>query len=305
MTLGDPDLQTFAPAKVNLYLHVGAPDANGMHDLCSLMVFADVGDRISAAPADRLSLSIDGLFGQGLSAAEDNLVLRAAKALAKAAGGAGVPWRLALDKQLPIASGLGGGSSDAGAALRLLRRLQAPQISDADLEAIAASLGSDGAACLFGRPVIAEGRGERLSPAPALPELPAVLVNPGVASPTGPVYRAFDAMGRFSALAPPQLPATFKSASEAAEVFAGLRNDLEAPAIALNPAIGEVIGALQAAPETLLARVSGSGATCFALCGDASAATELAGRLAREHAGWWVRACRLGGPWTQPLLPAR
>jgi 4-diphosphocytidyl-2-C-methyl-D-erythritol kinase len=290
----------FAPAKVNLFLHVASPDADGMHPLCSLMAFADIGDRITLEPADTLSLSSAGPFGAGLPASDDNLVLRAARALLALPGaGMGAPgFRLILDKQLPIASGLGGGSSDAGAALRLVRDAVRPDVADAALVDIAGKLGSDGPACLFARPVIAEGRGERLTPAPVLPRLDAVLVNPGVASPTGEVYRRLDAMRPRGAADRPAIPKAFEDMEAVAEWLRGLRNDLEPPAIAVNPVVGEALAALSSGPGTRLARVSGSGATCFALCADEAAAATLAARVSRAHPGWWVRPCCLGGPWT-------
>jgi 4-diphosphocytidyl-2-C-methyl-D-erythritol kinase len=196
-----------------------------------------------------------------------------------------------------VAAGLGGGSSDAGAALRLLRMLLAPNLSDAELEAVAAGLGADGAACLWGTPVLAEGRGERLSPGPRLPPLHAVLVNPGVPVSTPQVYRRLDASGAFGDVAPPPGPEVFGSAAELAGWLATQRNDLEAPAVTVAPEVGQVLARLSAAAESRLARVSGSGGTCFALCEDAAAAAGLARRVAASEPGWWVRACRLGGPW--------
>lgn len=282
-----------APAKVNLFLHVGAPDAEGYHPLVSLMTFADIGDLLSCEPAGTLSLRIEGPFAGGLSAGEDNLVLRAARALLVHAGRDEAPVGLILDKRLPVASGLGGGSSDAGAALRLLDRTLGLGTGQAALEAIAAALGSDGAPCLRARPVLAQGRGERLSAPPAWPSLPAVLANPGVASPTGPVYRAHDAAGRFTTVEPPRLP-TLSDVRAVAACLAGLRNDLEAPAAAMEPAIAAALDLMRAEPEPLLVRMSGSGATCFALCATDADASGLAARLAAAHPHWWVTACRLG-----------
>jgi 4-diphosphocytidyl-2-C-methyl-D-erythritol kinase len=279
-------LTALAPAKINLFLHVGAPDASGYHPICSLMVFADIGDRLSAAPADRLTLRIEGPFAAGLDGEGDNLVLRAARALLADGQGAA----LALDKQLPVAAGLGGGSSDAGAGLKLVRELLALPVDDAHLESIAASLGADGAACFRARAVLAEGRGERLTPAPPLPELHAVLVNAGPAVSTPAVYRGLDAGGVFGELAPPVVP-VLANTRDAAIWLAGQRNDLEKPAIEIEPQVGVVLDALRAAPETLLARVSGSGGTCFALTEDAKSAKALAARMPK---GWWIRACRLG-----------
>ncbi len=288
---------TLAPAKVNLFLHVGPPEADGRHGLCSLMVFADVGDQVALSEANGLELHIDGPFAAGLSAGEDNLVFRAAVAILARARGPQTPFGLRLTKRLPVASGLGGGSSDAGAALRLIREVVSPAIDDAALEAIAGELGSDGPACLFGRPVWAEGRGERLSPAPILPALHAVLVNPRSPSSTAAVYGAFDAAGARPRVDAPEAPADFETAEELAAWLTGLRNDLEAPAIRLNPAIGDVLETLAGEPETLLARVSGSGATCFALCAGDIEAEGLAERLEMMRPDWWVKRCRLGGPW--------
>jgi 4-diphosphocytidyl-2-C-methyl-D-erythritol kinase len=283
-----------APAKVNLFLHVGAAGADGYHALVSLMTFADLGDRLSFEASDNQVLTVEGMFGAGLSDGPGNLVWQAAQALLHAAGRPDSGFHLILDKRLPLAAGLGGGSSDAGAALRLLNTALDLGQDDAALLALAAGLGADGAACLHGRPVLAQGRGERLSPAPAWPDLPCVLVNPGAASATGAVYRAFDEAGAFGDITPPDL-AALSSVTEVAAVLAGLRNDLEAPAIALEPRIGAVLATLRSAPEVLLARMSGSGGTCFALCPDMGAAQGLAARLFVDQPAWWARPCRLGG----------
>lgn len=287
----------FAPAKVNLFLHVGPPAADGYHPICSLMAFADVGDRVAAHDADALGLQVHGPFAAGLPSGGDNLVLRAARALLAQARGPRPPARLALDKRLPVAAGLGGGSSDAGAALRLLREVLDIPVDDAALQAIAAELGADGAACLWGRPVIAEGRGELISPAPGLPVLDAVLVNPGVPVSTPAVYRQLDAQGAFGDVAPPLMPENFESAAELAAWLGTQRNDLEAPAVAVAPEVGAVLETLAGEPETLLARVSGSGGTCFALCASDIEAEGLAERIEAMEPRWWVRRCRLGGPW--------
>ncbi len=290
-------LDAFAPAKVNLFLHVGGPDAAGYHPISSLMLFADVGDRVSLQAADAPSFEATGRFGGEIPLDDGNLVVRAANALRARLGGPLPPFRLILDKALPIAAGLGGGSSDAGAALRLLREALAPDLSDADLEAVAGSLGADGAACLWGAPVMAEGRGERLSPAPALPELHAVLVNPLVPSPTGAVYRAYDAAVAPDGETPPPLLDGLTSVEEVCAWLAGFtRNDLQPPAVALEPRIGQVLDLLADEPETLLARMSGSGATCFALCAGDIEAEGLAERIEQMRPDWWVKRCRLGGP---------
>lgn len=289
--------ETLAPAKVNLFLHVGAPGADGYHPLCSLMVFADVGDTVAVTPGEG-SLTVRGPFAQGLGRESDNLIIRAVRAFVEELGRPMGELAFSLEKRLPIASGLGGGSSDAGAALRLIRDVFAPQIDDARLEAVAARLGADGPACLWGRPVLAEGRGERLTPAPGLPPLDAVLVNPGVPVSTPAVYRRFDTAGAFGDIVPPPLPDAFEDVQEVAAWLATQRNDLEAAAVAVAPEVGAVLATLRDEPEALIARVSGSGGTCFALCADDIAAETLAERLEAMAPHWWVQRCRLGGPWT-------
>jgi 4-diphosphocytidyl-2-C-methyl-D-erythritol kinase len=288
----------FAAAKVNLFLHVGAPGADGYHPICSLMAFADVGDRVEAAEADALACRVRGPFAGELAGEGDNLVLRAARALIAEARTPLAPVGLTLDKRLPVAAGLGGGSSDAGAALRLLRDAWDLGLTDARLEAVAAALGADGAACLWGRPVLAQGRGERLSPSPGLPRIDAVLVNPRVAVSTAEVYRRFDAGGAFGDVTPPALPEAFESVEEMAGWLALTRNDLEGAAVAAAPAVGDVLATLADEPEALFARMSGSGATCFALCAGDVEAEGLAERIEAMRPEWWVRRCRLGGPWS-------
>ncbi|WP_068878564.1 MULTISPECIES: 4-(cytidine 5'-diphospho)-2-C-methyl-D-erythritol kinase [unclassified Phenylobacterium] len=285
-----------APAKVNLFLHVGAPTADGYHPICSLMVFADVGDRVSMELGEG-RLTASGPFAAGLGRESDNLIIRAVRAFVAELGRPMAELSFGLDKRLPIASGLGGGSSDAGAALRLIREVFAPQVDDARLEAVAARLGADGAACLWGRPVLAQGRGEQLTPAPGLPMLHGVLVNPGVPVSTPEVYRRLDAAGAFGDVTPPVMPEAFESPQEVAAWLATQGNDLEAPAVAVAPEIGTVLDTLRDEPEVLLARVSGSGGTCFALCIDDIAAETLAERIEAMAPHWWVERCRLGGPW--------
>ena len=290
-------LSAFAPAKINLFLHVGAPGADGYHPLCSLMVFADVGDRLALQDADVLSVRVHGAFADKLAGEGDNLVLRAARALLAQARGPQPPVGILLDKALPVAAGLGGGSSDAGAALRLVRDALHLPLDEAALEEVAASLGADGAACFRATPVLAQGRGERLSPAPALPPIEAVLVNPRVEVSTPAVYRAFDGAGAFGEVDPPPMPDAFESIEELAAWLGFTRNDLEAPAVGLAPQIGDVLETLREERETLFARMSGSGATCFALCPGDLEADALAARVSALRPDWWVVRCRLGGPW--------
>lgn len=289
--------EAFAAAKINLFLHVGAPAADGYHPLCSLMAFADLGDRVSLREADALGCEVRGAFAEALAGEGDNLVMRAARALMAHGRRPLAPVGLVLDKRLPVAAGLGGGSSDAGAALRLLREAWAMELSDGALEAVAAELGADGAACLWGRPVLAQGRGERLSPAPGLPPIDAVLVNPGVSVPTAEVYRRFDAAGRFGEVEPPPMPDAFESVEELAGWMRMTRNDLQSPACGLAPEVGDVLATLAEEPEALISRMSGSGATCFALCAGDVEAEGLAERLEAMRPGWWIKRCRLGGPW--------
>lgn len=290
-------LEAFAPAKVNLFLHVGAPGADGYHPICSLMAFADVGDRVSAYAADIPDLRVTGPFARELAGEGDNLVLRAVRAMYARLRGPQTPIGLTLEKHLPVAAGLGGGSADAGATLRLLRQALDAPLDDAALEALASELGADGAACLWARPVVAEGRGERLSPAPGLPAMDAVLVNPRTPVSTPAVFRALDATGGFSDVGPPPMPAAFERVEELAAWLALQRNDLQGPAVGLEPQIADVLASLEDEPETLLARMTGSGATCFALCAGDYEAESLAERLEAMRPNWWVKRCRLGGPW--------
>lgn len=286
-----------APAKLNLFLHVGPPGEDGYHPLCSLMAFADLGDLVTATEAGALGLKVRGRFADQLGSDTDNLVLRAARALIARVRGPVAPVELTLEKRLPVAAGLGGGSSDAGAALRLLREACRVRLDDSALQEVAAGLGADGAACLWGRPVVAEGQGDRLSPAPGLPTLHAVLVNPGPPVSTAAVYRQFDALGAFGDVRRPAMPEAFESAAELAAWLAAQRNDLERAAIEVAPAVGDVLDTLAGERETLLARVSGSGGTCFALCDSDIEAESLAERIEAMEPDWWVARCRLGGPW--------
>jgi 4-diphosphocytidyl-2-C-methyl-D-erythritol kinase len=270
-------LTELAPAKVNLYLHLRGRRADGYHLLDSLVVFPAIGDRLTAAAGQGLSLRIDGPFGAGLAADPDNLVLRAARALAKAHA---MPPNAALrlEKHLPIASGIGGGSSDAAGALRLLSRLWGVDVP----EELALSLGADVPVCLAApQPRLMAGIGEHLSPAPPMPDFWMVLANPGVAVATGAVFAAVNQRDNPSA---PPMPSLTGFAA-LIDWLAQQRNDLQPAAISACPAIAEVLAALSDAP---LARMSGSGATCFALHADAADAATQADRLRCAHPDWWV-----------------
>jgi 4-diphosphocytidyl-2-C-methyl-D-erythritol kinase len=269
-----------APAKINLALHVRERMPDGYHRIETLFAFAEEGDQLSVVQAAELSLTIDGPFAARLSAGADNLVLRAAQALRETAGvreGAS----LRLNKKLPIASGIGGGSADAAAALRLLARLWGTQVP---LEPIAASLGADVPACLLSRPVRGEGRGDVLTPVSdeRLPGLPLLLINPGVPVPTGPVFQAWDGVDRGS----------LAGGEPLAAALAG-RNDLEASAITLMPVIGKLVRWLGSRKGVLLARMSGSGATCFALLQTIADRDRAAADAKCGWPGCWTMATRL------------
>lgn len=281
-----------APAKINLFLHVGPLQPDGYHPLASLVAFAALGDRLTVEPAERLSLTVVGPFAAVLEGPGDNLVLTALRTLGRTAGIGEPGLRVTLDKQLPVAAGLGGGSSDAGAALRLARDALTLDLDDAALEAIAADIGADGPMCLRARPAWAEGRGERLTDAPELPPLHAVLVNPGVPSPTGAVYRAYDA-GLPATADRPAPPADWRPAT-VIDWLARQRNDLQPPALALTPVIGDALAAVAGQPGVGLTRMSGSGATVFGLFADVRAAEEAAATLSRDHGDWWVMPTVLG-----------
>jgi 4-diphosphocytidyl-2-C-methyl-D-erythritol kinase len=275
------DALGFAPAKINLSLRVTGRRTDGYHLLDSLVVFAEVGDQLSVRPTDTLSLTISGPFAANLNGESDNLVLRAARALAAEAGIA-PRGALTLDKALPIASGIGGGSSDAAAALRLLDHAWNLETPAEVMQRIAVTLGADVPVCLDRLAMRMRGIGEKLTPVPALPSLGLVLANPGSAVATAAIFRARDGMA-FSPEAGELLGWVNLDALVAE--LAGEPNDLESAAINLEPSIGAVLTALRALPGCRLARMSGSGATCFALFADPEAAAAAAARLRPE--AWW------------------
>ena len=273
-------LHESARAKVNLFLHVVGRRRDGYHLLDSLAVFPDIGDSLRGEPGDGLSLTVCGPFAAALSGEADNLVLRAARRLAAARG---VPdgARLVLTKNLPVASGIGGGSADAAAALRLLAQLWRVAVPD-DLPI---GLGADVPVCLAQVPARMGGVGEILSAAPALPDFGIVLANPGVVVATPAVFATRSASGAgFSVTA--SLPAGWPDTAAMAHDLAGTANDLQDSAVSLYPVIAEVIATLAAQPGCRLARMSGSGATCFALFNDAATARRTAAVLSGR--GWWT-----------------
>ena len=277
-----PPATELAPAKVNLALHVTGRRADGYHLIDSLVVFPRLGDLIEAEPAAGLSLAIAGAFARDLGAGADNLVLRAALALRRPGDGAA----LRLTKSLPVAAGIGGGSADAAAALRLLARLwQAPLPGPAAL----LRLGADLPVCLAGRSCRMRGIGETLAPL-ALPPFWLVLANPGVPLATAAVFAGLPRRDNPPLAAPPALP----DAAALAAFLAAQRNDLEIPAAALAPPIAEARAALAAQPGCRLARMSGSGATCFGLFAAGPEALAAAAALIRARPGWWVAAAPVG-----------
>lgn len=255
-----------APAKINLALHVRRRRADGYHDLETLFAFTAFGDLVEARAAPRWSLAVEGPLAAAVGEG-DNLVLRAAHAFAAATGTR--PHALRLTKRIPVAAGLGGGSADAAATLRLLNRLAGAPLGMDALEALGAGLGADVPACLRSVTAFGRGRGDRLAPAEPVSGQPVLLVNPMVAVPTRPVFAGWDGVDRGPLL-------DWRSG----------RNDLEPPALALAPVIADVLAWLRALPGAGLVRMSGSGATCFALF-DRPPAPPMA------PAGWWVQPTRL------------
>ena len=277
-----------APAKLNLYLHVTGRRADGYHELDSLVTFTALADTLEIAPANALALTVSGPFADALDGG-DNLAARAAAALAERLGRP-ADVRITLHKRVPVAAGLGGGSADAAAVLRGLARLWrlGPEHAD-DLREVALGLGADVPVCLDSRAAYMGGIGEALSAPPPLPPCGVLLVNPSVPVPTGAVFAArrgpFSAADRFC-----ETPA---DATALATLLCTRRNDLEPPARAQVPAIDRVLARLAAAPGCLLARMSGSGGTCFGLFADEAAAADAAGAISRERPGWWAYPTRL------------
>ncbi len=278
-----------APAKVNLTLHVRGRRADGYHDLESLVAFAGVHDLLTLEPADELSLVIDGPGAGAIGPLADNSVLKAARLLAQNAPGLRA-GRFRLVKRLPAAAGVGGGSADAAAALRLLARLNAMALDDDRVRAAAEATGSDVPVCLDPRARMMRGRGELVGPPIALPSLFAVLVNPGVALSTPAVFREIGlAPGETSPFGKHPDIQSGEAFEEIAPKLRKARNDMEDAASVLAPVVGHVLAVLAAAPGARLARMSGSGATCFALFADCRRAARAARTIRRDHPGWWVR----------------
>lgn len=285
---GNGSFGLLAPAKINLFLHVTGKRDDGYHTLDSLIVFGEIGDLLTARPGKGLSLHIDGPQSQILNAdAAENLIIRAARAVQAHSGSVpGVEFR--LTKELPVASGIGGGSSDAASAIRLLEKIWPVRYTREERDALLVDLGADVPMCYAARPALARGIGEVLTPIDMLPDMAVVLANPGIGVATGAIFK------KLAGFAPSV------EGVDAADSFDGLismleryGNSLEAPAIECAPVIRDVITAIADLPGCGLARMSGSGATCFGLFptqGQASAATE---QLRSQYPDWWVASGRV------------
>jgi 4-diphosphocytidyl-2-C-methyl-D-erythritol kinase len=282
-----------APAKINLTLHIAGRRADGWHTLESLVAFSRTGDTVALAPGEPLGLSVEGPSAAACGKVEDNLILRAARHFSERFPGAKL-GAFHLVKRLPVAGGIGGGSSDTAAALRLLARVNTLSIDDERIMEVAKASGADVPVCLARRARIMHGIGDELGPLLALPPIVALLVNPGVPVATKSVFARMNIA--------PGTAAGFGSHPElypemqAGALIAALRkarNDLEAPACVLAPVIGDVLAVLSAAPGCRLARMSGSGATCFAIFPDCRSAARGRKAILRAHPAWWVKICAL------------
>ena len=289
-------LRVPAPAKLNLYLNVIGRRPDGYHLLDSLVAFAGIGDEVAVAPDSTIRLTLAGPFASALGAVEDNIVLRAARALSERTGtrpGAAIT----LTKRLPVAAGLGGGSADAAATLVALARLWRLRYPDSALDTMALQLGADVPVCLSGRAARVSGIGETLAPAPPLPAAHLVLANPGIRLSTPEVYAALDARPAPVAarLAGGRELPPARTAVELARLVAERGNDLERAAQGMVDEIAEVLELLVAQPGSLVTRMSGSGPTCFAVFAGPAEAAEAAARVALLRPGWWVVAAPLLG----------
>jgi 4-diphosphocytidyl-2-C-methyl-D-erythritol kinase len=271
-------------AKINIDLRICGRRTDGYHDLDSLVVFADFGDELSFSPADELTLTIDGPFANELSNDDDNLVRRAARALARRAGREPLA-HIHLEKHLPVAAGIGGGSADAAATLRGLARLWELPLSHSDLHPLARMLGADVPVCLGSSAVRMQGIGDMLTPLSFKAGLPLLLVNPGQAVPTADVFRALESISGARTSSLDDTPG-----QDLRDYLRYSVNDLEPAAIRIEPIIENVLDALRAEPGCDFARMSGSGATCFGVFDEPASRDQALARLSARHAGWWVTA---------------
>jgi len=281
-------------AKVNLTLRVVGRRVDGYHDLESVVAFADCADRLTLEPGSELSLNTTGPLAQACGETADNLVFKAARLLAERVPGLKL-GAFTLEKVLPVAAGIGGGSADAAAALRLLARLNGLALDDTRLLDVALKTGADVPVCLSSRACDMTGVGESLLPL-NLPKLPTVMVNPRVPVPTKDVFSALGLrngellVGAADVIESPAWPDSGASIADWVDAISLIPNDLEAPAIGIQPVIAEVLTALGKADGVLLSRMSGSGATCFAIFADDASAHAAAEKTRRDHAAWWVHA---------------
>jgi 4-diphosphocytidyl-2-C-methyl-D-erythritol kinase len=283
-----------ARAKVNLTLRVNGRRADGYHDLESVVAFADCADRLTLAPGPDLELKMSGPLAQACGETSDNLVLKAARLLAERVPDMKV-GSFSLDKALPVAAGIGGGSADAAAALRLLSQLNGLALDDPRIVEVAQLTGADVPVCINSLGCVMSGVGETLQPL-SLPTMPCVMVNPRLPVATKDVFKALGLrngellVGATDVLLQDRWPDANASLEDWVEALAASSNDLEAPAMRVQPVIGEVISALNATNGAWLARMSGSGATCFAIYENTAEAGRAAEKLRRDHPGWWVHA---------------
>ena len=289
-------MKRFAPAKVNLFLHVGDRRPDGYHDLLSLVVFANCGDTISVAPGSNgATLEVTGPAGAGLDASPSNLVLKAEAALrawAREQGHSTPAVTISLEKNLPLASGVGGGSTDAAATLLALAEHWSLPIAADDLARLGRSIGADVPVCLRALPTLMSGDGDRLEPAPALPAFGLVLVNPRVEVPTARVFASLDVR---TGTWPVPFPARTDDLRGFVAWLDRTSNDLASPAKLIAPAILRAEQALVASTGCLLARMSGSGATCFGIYPSIEAARTAAREITQSRPDWWVSAASLYG----------
>ncbi len=287
-----------APAKINLALYVTGRRTDGYHLLDSIVAFADVGDVVRLERASGFALDLTGPAAEGLPTGHDNLALRAARMMAEARPEAFGPVRIQLEKNLPVASGIGGGSADAAAVMRAMMRLFDTVLPTEDLHALALSLGADVPVCLEGRACRMRGIGEVVEPLNGFPELHGILANPGVPVSTAAVFSALalePGGGREDGRSLDEVVAAVRDgAGKLLEAVAGTENDLQMPACRLQPEIADCLEALAAAPGVRLARMSGSGATCFALAESAQDAAEMCRMLRSAHPEWWIEVVRFG-----------
>jgi 4-diphosphocytidyl-2-C-methyl-D-erythritol kinase len=281
-------------AKVNLTLRVVGRRTDGFHDLESVVAFADCADRLTLTPGSELTLQMSGPLAQACGETSDNLVLKATRLLAERVPGL-KSGHFTLDKVLPVAAGIGGGSADAAAALRLLAKLNGLSLDDERLLEVALATGADVPVCLASRACDMTGVGDTLAPL-SLPIMPCVMINPCVPVPTKDVFKALGLrngellVGASDVFRGTDWPEAGASVEDWVEVLAASTNDLEAPATRIQPVIGEVISALSVTNGAWLARMSGSGATCFAIYENTAEAGRAAEKIRRDHPGWWVHA---------------